>query len=97
EIARPLFEAQVDEALEKAMVRLQLSAKEYRREILALPEDAPLPEPPAELTDLSALASEFSMNAEETVELSVYELSQTDVGMAFDENFRLVWQAVFGS
>lgn len=83
-IARSRASEKLDPALDAAMERMQIAAREYRRQMLELPEDAPRPAPPAELANLSALAAESNLVYEETKPLDIFELSETEIGSAMD-------------
>ena len=88
--------------LEKLMqYRFTRLRKEYDKyglaKVMAKEKKEDLPEPPAALTDLTALASETGLVSEETMPISALELRDMPVGVCVDSqtNRRYLVQAVF--
>lgn len=96
DLARARADQELGPALDAAMERLQVSARAYRRQLLDVAEGAPLPPAPEELVDLTPLATEFNLIYEETQELDYFELSETTIGNAVNDDFLKVFNLAFG-
>src|SRR5690606_10138246 len=90
-MAEERYNAQMDKKFSQIMARLRTLSREYRRKLFdAEAEGKPAPKAPAELADLSQLAAEFGVNYEQTVELGAFEMLETDVGSAMNDDFETV-------
>lgn len=103
QIRRQLAELQVSDELAELIAKVERELHtayiEYFNQVLeAEVAEKPLPEPPPELADLSALTEKYGLEAGRTGPESSLELRDTPVGMSVkaDENNLPLWYVLFG-
>ncbi len=102
-MAEDRFFNEIDETMTKIAERLNPLFERHlgaRFDAEALDKEVPKPSP--ELADLSSLAAEFSLEYEQTGELNLLEMRESDVGKShesqkYKEGAVPIWQVVFAT
>lgn len=95
-LAQEKFFEEIDSTMQQIVTRLNPAYGKYLSSKLdAEAADQPLPEPPAELRNLAPIAEEYSLEFEETGELDMYQLMDTDVGKSVNQQDQSLWRLMF--